>query len=102
MSTEINYLILFDKKNFQFSGTERFLALIGLLDEIDIDIPTKSIKFDGSEFKFSLNAESDRFAKHDTELFDLVLESKKNEKDVEKLSKLLREIKIIVSNQNNI
>lgn len=34
MNTEVNYLILFDKKKFQFSGTDTFIKLISLLDDV--------------------------------------------------------------------
>lgn len=97
MNTEVNYLILFDKKKFQFSGVDTFIKLINLLD--DVIATNDSIKFKGSEFGFGLTSEGDRFENHDTELFDLVINSNKNEKDVENLALLLREIRITVSNQ---
>lgn len=97
MNTEVNYLILFDKKKFQFSGADTFIKLINLLD--DVVATNDSIKFKGSEFGFGLTSEGDRFENHDTELFDLVITSNKNEKDVEHLAQLLREIRITVSNQ---
>ncbi|MUJ39651.1 HEPN domain-containing protein [Aliivibrio fischeri] len=97
MSTEVNYLILFDKKNFQFSGTDTFIKLLNLLDGVTAN--HESISFKNSTFGFSLACEGDRFENHKTELFDLEIISNKNEKDVENLSLLLREIRIIVSNQ---
>jgi hypothetical protein len=99
MGTEVNYLILFDKKIFQFSGVERFSALIGLAEGIKVDSEKSEITFNSSIFSYSLTSEGDRFENHETELFDLQIESKKNEQDVENLFQLLREIRIIVSNQ---
>ncbi|MDW6093081.1 HEPN domain-containing protein [Vibrio rhizosphaerae] len=99
MSTEINYLILFDKKNFQFNGVERFSKLIGLVEGIEINEDLSSISYNGSEFKYQLFSEGDRFENHETEMFDLVIESKKNESDIGNLSELLREIRTTISNQ---
>ncbi|EKJ1030775.1 hypothetical protein PIF54_003450 [Vibrio cholerae] len=99
MSTEVNYLILFDKKNFQFNGVETFSKLIGLVEGIDINDDLNIVSYNGSEFQFHLVSEGDRFETHETEMFDLMIESKKNEHDIENLSKLLREIRTIVSNQ---
>lgn len=99
MSTEVNYLILFDKSNFQFNGVDRFSKLIGLVEGICIADDLTVISFNGSDYKYQLITEGDRFEAHKTELFDLIIESKKNEKDIDNLSKLLREIRTIVSNQ---
>ena len=99
MSTEVNYLILFDKNNFQFSGVERFTKLIGLIEGVSINGDLNVISFSGSDFSYQLVSEGDRFETHKTELFDLVINSKKNEQNIDNLSKLLREIRTIVSNQ---
>ncbi|WP_199465309.1 HEPN domain-containing protein [Vibrio sp. bablab_jr001] len=99
MSTEVNYLILFDKNNFQFSGVEKFSKLIGLVEGIEINDELNVILYNGSEYRFQLVSEGDRFEAHKTEMFDLMIESKKNEHDIDNLSKLLREIRTIVSNQ---
>ncbi|GLO63705.1 hypothetical protein MACH09_42130 [Vibrio sp. MACH09] len=97
MTTEVNYLILFNKKKNQFSGIENFQKLLGILKGVELS--ENAIKFEESEFTFNLIDEGDRYPDHDTELFDLVLVSKKNEKDVNHLSSLLREIKRAVSSQ---
>lgn len=99
MSSEINYLILFNKKNFQFTGCERFLSLIGLIDDITINISESIITYKGSSYIFSLKNEGQHFEAKDVELFDLLIKSNKNNKDIEVLSSLLREIRIVVSNQ---
>lgn len=97
MSTDVNYLILFDKSNFQFNGVETFSKLIDLVEGISIN--DDLISFNGSNYKYKLDSEGDKFETHKTEMFDLVIESKKNEQDIDNLSKLLREIRTIVSNQ---
>ncbi len=99
MGTEVNYLILFNKKNFQFSGIETFSKLIGLVEGIKVSEDLSTISYSKSKYKFQLISEGDRFEAHETEMFDLVIESKKNEHDIDNLSKLLREIRTIVSNQ---
>ncbi|MGX9416161.1 hypothetical protein ACWU4D_02295 [Vibrio sp. WJH972] len=99
MSTEVNYLILFDKSNFQFNGVETFSKLIDLVEGICISDDLSLISFNGSDYKYKLVSEGDKFEAHKTEMFDLVIESKKNEQDIDNLSKLLREVRTIVSNQ---
>ena len=99
MSSEVNYLILFNKKNFQFTGCKRFLSLIELVDEIGFDREASIINYKDSVYTYSLKNEGEHFETKDTELFDLLIMAKKNEKDIENLSSLLREIRIIVSNQ---
>ncbi|HDX8454704.1 TPA: hypothetical protein RQN21_004309 [Aeromonas hydrophila] len=99
MNTEVNYLILFDRKKFQFSGVEKFSKLIGLIDGITINDDSSHISYCGSNYDFNLNSEGDRFETHETEMFDITIGSKKNEQDIDNLSKMLREIRTIVSNQ---
>lgn len=99
MNSEVNYLILFNKKNFQFSGSERFCSLIELVDDITFDKDKSIINYKNSSYHYSLVNEDQEFENQNMELFDLLIESKRNETDIENLSELLREIRVIVSNQ---
>ena len=97
MKTEVNYLVVFDKKKLQYSTVDKLTKLIGLID--NIEIKQDQIEYSDSKFSFVINEEKIETTEHSKLMvIDLTISSHSNEKDIESLSNLLREIRILVTN----
>ncbi len=95
---KVNYLILYEAKKLQFTGVNKFLSLIALLD--NVNIIENEIAYKKSSYTFKLLEKTiEEEPQKKFVLYDLIIEGKENEKDVENLSLLLREIRVFISNQ---
>ena len=99
MNTAVNYLIAFDRKKLQYKSIEKIISLFGLLE--GVTIVGEQISFMGSEFQFAFTEEKIAFEQgQDLMILDLIVCSHSNEKDIEVLAKLLREIRTVIKNNN--
>ncbi|MCH2089119.1 MAG: HEPN domain-containing protein [Pseudoalteromonas sp.] len=99
MKTEVNYLVVFDKVKLQYSSVEKIKKLIGMIDGFAIS--ENQVSFNGSNFSLIINEEKIEIEKYEKMmLIDLTISSRSNENDIDNFSRLLREIRMFVSNNN--